>query len=308
MPTTEQKLTKKQKKALAFRSKSKKQNQTNGPAPEPQTETFAFPALADEGFDSDERPALEVGRVEAGHATDIESSNKDKTRVVREVEPAVGETPQTKKRKREALDDSNGPKKLKKEGSSDHAPSHSGKARFILFVGNLKYTTTLEAIKDHFSSCDPPPVVRLLTPKVSASGKRATKSKGCAFLEFAHQKGLQQALKLHQSKLDGRVINVELTAGGGGKGEARLKKLQERNKHLHTQRQKKLEKNVTEEGKLDTGSPDQRQRFSTTSGVGQIPKQKRTWTVGTSVDGRKKSKGRRPVRNLGTGVNAIPVG
>lgn len=82
---------------------------------------------------------------------------------------------------------------------------------------------------------DPPPAVRLLTPKVSAA-KPVTKSKGCAFLEFKDRQGVQQALKLHHSQLDGRKINVELTAGGGGKGETRLKKLKERNKELEGQR------------------------------------------------------------------------
>ena len=47
---------------------------------------------------------------------------------------------------------------------------------------------------------------------------------------------LQQALKLHQSELDGRMINVELTAGGGGKSEGRIEKLKKRNKELHEQR------------------------------------------------------------------------
>jgi nucleolar protein 6 len=41
---------------------------------------------------------------------------------------------------------------------------------------------------------------------------------------------------LHHSVLDGRQINVELTAGGGGKSEARVAKLQQRNKALHDQR------------------------------------------------------------------------
>jgi hypothetical protein len=36
--------------------------------------------------------------------------------------------------------------------------------------------------------------------------------------------------------LDDRMINVELTAGGGGKSEARLGKLRERNKALIGQR------------------------------------------------------------------------
>jgi len=35
--------------------------------------------------------------------------------------------------------------------------------------------------------------------------------------------------------LDGRVINVELTAGGGGKSETRLTKVRERNKALNGQ-------------------------------------------------------------------------
>ena len=83
---------------------------------------------------------------------------------------------------------------------------------------------------------DPPPTVRLLTPKAVPNGRQPTKSKGCAFLEFATKTALQQALKLHQSELDGRMINVELTAGGGGKSEGRIEKLKKRNKELHEQR------------------------------------------------------------------------
>lgn len=83
---------------------------------------------------------------------------------------------------------------------------------------------------------DPPPSIRLLTPKPSPAGGKPNKSKGCAFLEFTHRNALQQALKLHQSMLDGRMINVELTAGGGGKSENRLIKVKERNKALFVQR------------------------------------------------------------------------
>lgn len=80
--------------------------------------------------------------------------------------------------------------------------------------------------------------MRLLTPK---SGTTA-KSKGCAFLEFSHRNALQQALKLHQSELEGRKINVELTAGGGGKGDKRIVKVQERNRELANQRVRLLPK------------------------------------------------------------------
>jgi nucleolar protein 6 len=41
---------------------------------------------------------------------------------------------------------------------------------------------------------------------------------------------------MHQSELDGRRINVELTAGGGGKGDDRLAKVKTRNKLLAAQR------------------------------------------------------------------------
>jgi len=300
MPTAELKLTKKQKKALAFRSRTKKLNQTHGATS--QAETLQHSALEDEGHSSEERLPLEVGCVEEENTSVVRSDVKGKTRMDREVEST-----QAQKRKRETSDDGQSvkeKKKIRKEESSASATSQSKKGRFILFVGNLKYTTTVEGISNHFSSCDPPPDVRLLTPKNSA-GKKTTKSKGCAFLEFTSQQGLQQALKLHQSNLDGRMINVELTAGGGGTGETRMKKLQERNKDLHNQRQKKKQ---TGEGDSDTTGRDQSQRYSATSGVGQAPKQKRTWSVGGSSIESAKSKRRRPTRSMGTGVNAIPVG
>lgn len=55
-------------------------------------------------------------------------------------------------------------------------------------------------------------------------------------MEFSHRNALQQGLKLHQTELDGRKINVELTAGGGGKSEHRLEKVKKRNRELHEQR------------------------------------------------------------------------
>ena len=85
----------------------------------------------------------------------------------------------------------------------------------------------------HVSASEPPPTVRLPIPKTA---QPLSKSKGYAFLEFVDKKALQKALRLHHSELEGRKINVELTAGGGGKSEHRVKKLQERNKGLHEQR------------------------------------------------------------------------
>lgn len=178
---------------------------------------------------------------------------------------------------------------------------------------------------------DPPPDVRLITPKIIAS-KPTTKSKGCAFLEFSEKGGLQQALRLHHSQLEGRMINVELTAGGGGKSEGRLAKLKERNKELYEQRvrkrshllvdlfiercfqKKKLEKQKdsasTDDAVIGLERP---QRYSATSGVDQAPTKRRTWSVADDRDNKDtKSRGkktsRRPPKSMGTGVNAIPVG
>lgn len=75
-----------------------------------------------------------------------------------------------------------------------------------------------------------------MTPKPSATSRPTAKSKGFAFVEFSHRNALQQGLKLHQSDIEGRKINVELTAGGGGKSENRLEKVKKRNRELHEQR------------------------------------------------------------------------
>ncbi|KAH9944169.1 uncharacterized protein BXZ73DRAFT_73754 [Epithele typhae] len=193
--------------------------------------------------------------------------------------------------------------------------------RYILFVGNLKYATTKEAVEAHFSKCDPPPSVRLMTPKLTEGSKVKAKSKGFAFVEFSHRNALQQGLKMHQSELEGRKINVELTAGGGGKSEQRIEKVKQRNKELHEQRKNMVMKrnNAGKSQQHDDQDEDVQmerpQRYSTTSGVDQVPLKKRTWSIPENEDeaapgkkrGSKKRK-KRLAKPLGTGVNAIPVG
>lgn len=101
------------------------------------------------------------------------------------------------------------------------------KKRYILFLGNLPRGASQDDVIDHFSKRGVPITeLRLLTDKESG------KSKGCAFAEFSSSKTMQNALKFHRSKLQGRTINVEVTCGGGGRGEERLKKIRERNRTL----------------------------------------------------------------------------
>ncbi|RDB29645.1 hypothetical protein Hypma_015744 [Hypsizygus marmoreus] len=319
------KLTKKQKKGLAFRER--KTGKTKDKDDRPQLEDNDIPVLEDqdtlgaEGVDVQVETVVERKKKKL-HAEIEGGSAKTKGKRKAEEEPEM-----SKKRKRDGDVDGDNVKEEKQhvkrkktvdavaETKVTKIPAANSKQRFILFVGNLKYTTSLEAIKAHFAACDPPPTVRLLTPKPAAPGKPVNKSKGCAFLEFTHRNALQQALKLHQSDLEGRMINVELTAGGGGKSETRLTKVKERNKGLLGQRKERIEK-ATPDGSIPT-LPDRPQRYSATSGIDQVPLARRTWTIGDVDDGEthrggtrhtKGSKTRSGGRAWGTGVNAIPVG
>ncbi|KAF8519222.1 hypothetical protein BU17DRAFT_47909 [Hysterangium stoloniferum] len=306
------KLTKKQKKGLAFRERKTKRN-TNA-----LDEDLAVPEadpLVEESTEKDDINPKDLlknqTRLEPTESlSKPEKRKRDPGLSVEEesVEPAGTITDvaprKTKKRKLNEIDDP-------QEEDGKEKTMKSGTSSFILFVGNLKYTTSLEAIQEHFSKCYPPPQVRLLTPKPKAPGTSNARSKGCAFLEFTHRNALQQGLKLHGSTLDDRRINVELTAGGGGKSDKRLKKVQTRNKQLKAHVQKTVEAG----GKANTDIIAPPQRHSKTSGVDNVPQQKRTWTVPedgeASGRGGVKKRGKKwktLSKSWGTGANSIAVG
>ncbi|KAK0656463.1 hypothetical protein B0T16DRAFT_310868, partial [Cercophora newfieldiana] len=121
--------------------------------------------------------------------------------------------------------------------------------RFICFVGNLPFTATAESVKEHFASVQPISV-RLLTERDNLS-----KSRGIAFVEFAGYDTMKTCLeKFHHTEFnDGksapRKINVELTAGGGGKTPARQEKIATKNKKLNERRHNRIAKE--EEAKLE---------------------------------------------------------
>jgi RNA recognition motif-containing protein len=99
--------------------------------------------------------------------------------------------------------------------------------RLWLVIGLLQSAYTFNKM------IDPPPTIRRLTSRSKTPIMSSTeKFKGCAFLEFSKASGLQTALRLHHSELGGRKINVELSAGGGGKSDARMKKVKEKNAKL----------------------------------------------------------------------------
>ena len=80
--------------------------------------------------------------------------------------------------------------------------------------------------------------------------KATKKPKGFAFLEFENYDRMKTCLKLfHHTEFDSgvggdkgkRKINVELTAGGGGKSDNRQEKLKEKNQRLEDQRTRRAE-------------------------------------------------------------------
>jgi nucleolar protein 6 len=157
--------------------------------------------------------------------------------------------------------------------------------KFILFIGNLPYTTTKETLTAHFSSLQPF-VLRHSTDRQTGL------SKGFGFLEFESYDRMKTCLKLYHhslfdpdvvpetesktkkagqnSKVEGadeaelgpkvpkkkagknaRRINVELTAGGGGtKSEARKNRIEIKNKKLAEQRDRRFARDMEEKNKL----------------------------------------------------------
>jgi hypothetical protein len=93
------------------------------------------------------------------------------------------------------------------------------------------------------------PAVRLLTEKPTPGAKTPPKSRGIAFLELLNSTEMQACMKLHHSELNQRRINVELTAGGGGKSATRKGKIAERNTRVGEQRGRKAEKEAEEAAK-----------------------------------------------------------
>ena len=166
------------------------------------------------------------------------------------------------------------------------ANNESKKDRFILFIGNLPYAATTETITNHFVALQPF-TVRHSTDKTTG------KSKGYAFLEFENYDKMKTCLQLyHHSMFDpdaaaaeietkekatqgkkrkdpnqtktekpvekshsknARRINVELTAGGGGKGKERKEKIDQKNKKLAEERERRHVKENMEKANAAQG-------------------------------------------------------
>ncbi|KAL7310158.1 hypothetical protein PS15m_009690 [Mucor circinelloides] len=205
----EKKLSKREKKAEAFKKRAKK----------PQfSEEMAVPA-------ADEIPETTV----------VEEKKKEDP----VADTAATATAAPKRKAGESIDvptEGSTDEPHKKKNRRSKKSSNMEGSRYIVFVGNLPYTTTKEDLEKHFESAGGIKSVRLLTDK--ATGK----PKGFAFMEFENSKDLNKALAFHHTFFKKRQINVELTAGGGGsKSDARKEKLKIKNERLAEERTKKHE-------------------------------------------------------------------
>ncbi|POM59375.1 RNA binding protein [Phytophthora palmivora] len=111
-------------------------------------------------------------------------------------------------------------KHKKKEATDEQGKPNSHKSiHLTLFVGQLPYRATEDMILKHFAEAGDIKL-RMLTDK------KTNKFKGTAFIEVKDSKALGAALSRHHTLLQGRRINVELTASGGGnKSENRRNKI-----------------------------------------------------------------------------------
>ncbi|CDS04622.1 hypothetical protein LRAMOSA07216 [Lichtheimia ramosa] len=189
----EKKLTKREKKAAAFRNRKK-----------------------DSGALSEANAVPESDIQEDQQQVSTTEQKSDRSSTKRANDDASQDKPAKKKRRSRGGKGNN-------EGGD--------KKRFILFVGNLPKDTTSQQLAAHFESVGELPTVRLMTHK------ETNEPKGFAFVEFKESETLNAALALHRSKFKNKQINVELTAGGGGKSEARKNKLKEKNDRLQKERQ-----------------------------------------------------------------------
>ena len=111
--------------------------------------------------------------------------------------------------------------------TSTETTTKKKKRRYLLFVGNMPLTTSQEDIVSHFEKRG----VRIKDFRL-LSHKDTGKSKGCGFMELFGIKGMQNAIKFHRTRMEGKHINVEVTCGGGGKTAARKAKITKKNRTL----------------------------------------------------------------------------
>ena len=231
-----------------------------------------LPSQPDNLANGDDFISLAVGEPDTPTSeSKVSSGKEDKQKAKKDKKDKKEKKEKKSKSKKSKQDPSSQPEVVGDEAMDDD-DSKSKKDRFILFIGNLPFTATVAQITNHFIALQPF-TVRLSTEKSNG------KSKGFAFLEFEGYDKMKTCLKLyHHSIFDpedqdadeaadpdesfakrkksnqeekpqskhARRINVELTAGGGGKGKQRKDKIEQKNQKLSEERERRHVKEAAE--------------------------------------------------------------
>lgn len=165
--------------------------------------SVAVDAVDAAGLNAKQRRLLQRKATRTADGSDKDAVKKAKAKT----EPNSGKKRKLKPSKSDEVDENGQPKKKVKS------------IHLTLFVGQLPYSATRETIKKHFRESGDIEV-RMMTDK------KTNKFKGTAFIEVKDSKALGAALSRHHTLFNGRRINVELTASGGGnKSEQRRTKI-----------------------------------------------------------------------------------
>ncbi|KAL2689410.1 hypothetical protein Neosp_003464 [[Neocosmospora] mangrovei] len=293
-----EKKDKKHKKESRKERKDKRKNLQDLPEQDDEEEVVVDePAAAAEDSpmaDADVKPASATADAAdsdkaAKKKKKKDKKNKDKESQQQEEEPTAdaeaNDESSSKKKKKSKKDKKSSSETTTKNNNNDEAVPNGAEAdtaaadadskadRHIVFVGNLPFTATADTIKAHFASLSPIHVRCMSDPNDSKP------CRGFAFVEFAKVWHMRTCLdKFHHSMFEdgvspARRINVELTAGGGGKTKRRQEKIQEKNRKLDENRTKRIqrEKNAKVEARANTDQEQHMEDAIHPSRRGRVP-------------------------------------
>jgi nucleolar protein 6 len=161
---------------------------------------------------SNPEPATEEAATANGDAsTDKKSKSKKDKKDKKDKKKKSSKTAEPSAEPTPATNTTDDPSAEAEEDPTANGTANGKSNRFICFVGNLPFTATADAVREHFATLQPTSV-RLLTQR-----DQPTKSRGIAFVEFAGYDHMKTCLKkFHHTEFDDgksapRRINVELT-------------------------------------------------------------------------------------------------
>ncbi|KAL3805805.1 hypothetical protein HJC23_007766 [Cyclotella cryptica] len=147
----------------------------------------------------------------------------------------------------------------KNNNSSDGEAKNNKTNPYILFVGQLAYTTTTDQLFQHFQQTLGPEVIHKDSIQIRLLTDATTKkSKGMAFIELSTPETMYECLKMHLTHLDGRRINVERSSGGGHAAKkSKITSFREEQSSFISQTMDKIIEEHVKNGEIEEGELDE---------------------------------------------------